>query len=184
MSGPVSKFDTSNAGEGIGGSEVAETGFLARRCRRGERRGSLAASKGLERSMATDPVSQGAESSALADDGGGDKESILPPIGDDPSLVPAEEPDAVDEPEPVVEDPSDSAELDEPLPVDTDRLQADFSFSSDQIQVGEEVTLADSSLGSPDSWSWTFDDGTSANGPRIRKSWPIEWYLCRHAVCR
>ncbi|MEE9415107.1 MAG: PKD domain-containing protein, partial [Acidimicrobiales bacterium] len=170
---PVSKFDTSNAGEGIGGSEVAETGSSL------DDAGVASAevTGGEQGSGAIDgdgPGESGAESSALADDGGGDKESILPPIGDDPSLVPAEEPDAVDEPEPVVEDPSDSAELDEPLPVDTDRLQADFSFSSDQIQVGEEVTLADSSLGSPDSWSWTFDDGTSANGPRIRKSWPIE----------
>jgi len=41
-------------------------------------------------------------------------------------------------------------------------LIADFNPSATKIKVGETVTFTDKSIGSPTSWSWTFEDGTPA----------------------
>lgn len=41
-------------------------------------------------------------------------------------------------------------------------LIADFNPSATKIKVGETVTFTDNSVGTPTSWSWTFEDGTPA----------------------
>ena len=53
----------------------------------------------------------------------------------------------------------------------TDELVANFAFSSDIVDVGEEVRFVDESTGSPTSWVWDFGDGTGATGPSVDKSW-------------
>ena len=60
-----------------------------------------------------------------------------------------------------------------PAPV-VDELVANFTFSADTINVGEEVRLVDDSTGDPTSWNWDFGDGTSASGPDVTKIWGSE----------
>ena len=55
--------------------------------------------------------------------------------------------------------------------VDEDELQANFQFSADTVNVGEEVTFTDDSTGDPVSWNWSFGDGTGAEGPEVSKAW-------------
>ena len=53
-------------------------------------------------------------------------------------------------------------------------LAANFSFSADTVNVGEEVRFIDDSTGNPISWNWSFDDGTGAEGPDVTKAWETE----------
>ncbi|MGI9607752.1 MAG: PKD domain-containing protein [Acidimicrobiales bacterium] len=56
----------------------------------------------------------------------------------------------------------------------TVELQANFEFTSDTVNVGEEVGFSDVSTGEPVSWNWAFGDGTGAEGPEVVKSWDLE----------
>ena len=55
-----------------------------------------------------------------------------------------------------------------------DELIANFVFSADTVNVGEEVVLSDESSGGPTSWNWDFGDGTSGAGPEVSKVWDSE----------
>ncbi len=96
-------------------------------------------------------------------------DDALPPEFIDPDQL-QELPQAPVEPI-LVEQDAEPDETAEPL---ADELIANFVFSSDTINVGEEVRLSDDSTGDPTSWSWTFGDGTSASGPEVTKVWDSE----------
>ena len=55
-----------------------------------------------------------------------------------------------------------------------DELIANFDFTADTINVGEEVGLTDQSTGNPTSWNWDFGDGTGGSGPEVTKVWGTE----------
>jgi len=59
-------------------------------------------------------------------------------------------------------------------PADINELQANFEFSVDTVNVGEEATFTDISTGAPVSWNWSFGDGTGAEGPEVSKIWDEE----------
>ncbi|MFT7475437.1 MAG: PKD repeat protein [Verrucomicrobiales bacterium] len=55
-----------------------------------------------------------------------------------------------------------------------DELIANFVFSADTVNVGEEVRLSDDSSGVPTAWNWDFGDGTGDEGPDVAKVWDTE----------
>ncbi len=55
-----------------------------------------------------------------------------------------------------------------------DELIANFVFSADTANVGEEVSFSDESSGLPTSWNWDFGDGTGGEGPDVVKVWESE----------
>ncbi len=65
----------------------------------------------------------------------------------------------------------DAIERDE---TENDELLANFEFSADTVNVGEEVAFTDASAGTPVSWNWDFGDGTGAEGPEVTKAWDTE----------
>ncbi len=48
---------------------------------------------------------------------------------------------------------------------------ADFSVSSSRVEIGERVTLTDRSSGSPSTFAWDFDDGSTGSGSVVTKAW-------------
>ena len=83
------------------------------------------------------------------------------------------DPVEIEEDEPEVQELEEIIELEETEPVvEPDVLLANFTFSpGDTLSVGDPVQLTDTSVGSPTSWIWEFDDGTGASGPVVNKVW-------------
>lgn len=67
----------------------------------------------------------------------------------------------------------DGIEASAPTPP-PDELAANFSFTADQVNVGETVVFTDTSTGAPISWNWDFGDGTGGEGPEVAKAWEVE----------
>jgi len=113
---------------------------------------------------------------------------------DDPADDPAEDAPLTDEESPLVDETLENVEIldavdpldvpEDPVvtqSVETDviepevaELVANFTFTSDTINVGEIVELKDTSTGEPTEWNWDFGDGTSGAGPEVSKMWDSE----------
>ena len=51
---------------------------------------------------------------------------------------------------------------------------ANFTFATETIEVGEELTFTSTSTGDPESLLWSFGDGTSAAGNSVTKAFDTE----------